>query len=288
MERKDKPLLDKIDAIAKLNDQKIEQIKNKQSSDVKIAYKYTFTTKKTVTVSARNHIPTGDTFEITELPVTNTASSILSYWCPEKDLHRINDYFNDNLDYTCNKFADIERLNKDMVRVAKKFVIFDCTQTSLDVIQSFLQNMEILQEFLEEIEDSFKDAPRRYDEVIKQVNALNKALNGVTISVVEVNEDEQKIQQKRNEKQQAQQERFSLREKYKGCTLKEAKEKKSSSRKGSSRKSSSRKGSSRKGSSRKGRSRKGSRKGRPKGNITQQSCSQCSFMVGRKNISVDL
>jgi len=91
-----------------------------------------------------------------------------------------------------------------MVRIAHKYVIFDCTQTSIDVIRSFLDNIEILQTFLGELETSFIDAPSQLEALTKQVNGLKEALKGVMSSVVAVNEDEQKNQQNRKEKEQAQ------------------------------------------------------------------------------------
>jgi len=229
MDRKDTPLIQKIDAIAKVNNEIITRIELMSKEDIIIGYDYTLSQNmQKQSINVRSDLPS-KVFSISDRKITKNASEIINAWCPVKELQKIDDFFNDNLDYNCNSFSDIIRLNKEMVRVSKKYVIFDCTQTAINVISSFLDNIEILQTFLGEIETLLsQSSPSKLEKLTAQINSLNKTLEGVAKSVVEVNEDEQKIKQKIQEKENEQLKLRTTREimkQFPGFTLAEAEEK---------------------------------------------------------------
>jgi len=135
--------------------------------------------------------------EIKETQNTQEVSTIISEWCPTEQLHIVDDFFNDNIDYCCVNFEDVVRLNKEMARVGQKYRIFDCTQTALDVIQSFLTNLEIIQIFLGEIEASLQDSQSCLDELRQGSNKLKQEVLQLSEKVQGVNAKEVELTKRR-------------------------------------------------------------------------------------------
>jgi len=97
-----------------------------------------------------------------------------------------------------------------MARVGQKYRIFDCTQTALDVIQSFLTNLELIQTFLGEIESSLQDAQSSLDELTQVSNKLKHEVLQLSKQVCGVNLKEVEITKRRETNKQI---RETLREK---------------------------------------------------------------------------
>jgi hypothetical protein len=223
MERKDADLFKKITDIATKNNEIIARIKSK-TSDIVIGYKYSMTNAYNSKISNRDNI---SVYKIVEEKITKKVSDILASWCPKEELNKIKDFFNDKLDYTCNNLGDVVRLNIEMESVAKKYDIFDCTESALGVIKSFLTNLEILQAFLRELEKAFQDAPSSLDILNKTVNQLNENLKDVATGVVKVNEEEEKQRENKKEEEKKREIKKKEREllsKYPGYSLEKAKE----------------------------------------------------------------
>jgi len=219
MERKDTILLQQIAALAKVNNEIIERLKSKINANIIVGYKYTLS----------NNGRTENALSVSENKITEQASNILASWCPSENLIKLKiDYFNDNLDFSCDNFEDIIRLNKEMVRVSEKYTIFDCTESALDVIKNFKLNFETLHVFLGDIEQKFQDEQSRLEKLEKSASQLNENLKNFALEVTNVNEEEDKQQKEKKEKLEKMKGKKNERElfkKYPGCTLEEARAK---------------------------------------------------------------
>ena len=64
------------------------------------------------------------------------------------------DIFNDKIRYECASFADLCRLNVEMLTVAKKFAFFGETARAVAELQKFRTNLELVQTALGQIEST--------------------------------------------------------------------------------------------------------------------------------------
>jgi hypothetical protein len=130
----------------------LDQIKTLSSTNSELCERI-----KALLVSTQTHYKlwfTGATswqFELTPLPPTSSPkTSLLSNEILL--LEEPTDFFNDRLDYSCSTFDDLLRLNKEMLRVALKYRLFGNTPSSLEELQKYLHNFELIRLRLVEIE----------------------------------------------------------------------------------------------------------------------------------------
>ena len=108
-----------------------------------------------------------------------TANEINNKFTFTKKLNEIPDTFNDKLDFLCKDFDDIKRLNKEMLNVAMKYKLFDGSKSSLEVLDQFKANFELLQVGLGELEQQLTNKEMTSN-IQHQINELNKLLLNIS------------------------------------------------------------------------------------------------------------
>ena len=108
-----------------------------------------------------------------------TANEINNKFTFTKKLNEIPDTFNDKLDFLCKDFNDIKRLNKEMLKVAMKYKLFDGSKSSLEVLDQFKANFELLQVGLGELEQQLTNKEMTSN-IQHQINELNKLLLNIS------------------------------------------------------------------------------------------------------------
>jgi len=88
----------------------------------------------------------------------------------------IEDLFKDNLNYNCRKFNDLCHLNTEMIKVAKQYLMFGGSQESIEVLELFKSNYEVLQVLLGDIEGKYTDIISYHEEFTEQVNRINETI----------------------------------------------------------------------------------------------------------------
>jgi len=162
---------------------------------------------------------------LSESTIAENVTNIVLRWCTDKSLIKVQDFFNDNINYKVSCFEDCIRLNKDMSRVAFKYVIFDCTNTAISVIQSFLENLELLQTFLGEIELSLQDSKSSFKLLEEGKNKLENAIIEYKEQLSEVNKNEKNNTDSRKNEIKRLENLKELYQKYPVLTYEEAKKK---------------------------------------------------------------
>jgi hypothetical protein len=111
----------------------------------------------------------------------------LSSWCTEKTLSPVEDFFNDKLDFKCLSFKDLDRLNTEILPVARKFKLFECSKGALDALRLFLTNYEVIQVLLGEIEAALQDQESQLEEHQERINKLNDEVRECLVHFEEAN-----------------------------------------------------------------------------------------------------
>jgi len=182
MSQEDTVLLAKITAIAKVNQEIIKRIEFEANNMLILSRKYRFVFNE-------------GTFSVLEDIQEIKASKVISQWKPKGKEALRNDkemnLFNDNLDYSCNSFEDIKRLNNKMQIVTEKFGWLDPFR-SPPVLRAFLSNYELLQVYLGQIEEQLLDCESKLYLFSQQVQQLNNLYSQIANQIEKENQKEAK------------------------------------------------------------------------------------------------
>jgi hypothetical protein len=91
----------------------------------------------------------------------------------------IQDIFNDKLDFSCNTFDDIVRLNAGLLSTSQKYELFGTSTKAQQELQKFLNNFELLQIFLGQIEEKFIEVPSSRVKYEKELQEINQKVNAL-------------------------------------------------------------------------------------------------------------
>jgi hypothetical protein len=94
--------------------------------------------------------------------------------CQPIQVQPVEDFFNDKLDYSIHQFADLGRLNKDLLPIATKYELFGSTPKAIAVLQKFKENYDHIHIALGKIEEDCYARQTRRIAVRTQVAELNK------------------------------------------------------------------------------------------------------------------
>ena len=122
----------------------------------------------------------------------SSGSYIIETFVHELALLKIEDTFNDKLNFKFSTLSDVKFLNTKMLPIAEKYKMFGGTEQSLDVLKQFKYNFEVLQVFLGKLESSLmdtEDPSESQHEKLYQINNLYNELisEGVDINLNELN-----------------------------------------------------------------------------------------------------
>jgi hypothetical protein len=117
-----------------------------------------------------------DKLTVTEVPISVDIQPHLRNFQVNVQLHSIEDFFNDKLDYTCN-FADLERLNKHMLTAALKCALFEENAKSVLYFRQFAENFQQVSVGLEQLVSASLDVKSQRDKLQQQVNQINQLLS---------------------------------------------------------------------------------------------------------------
>jgi hypothetical protein len=118
-----------------------------------------------------------DKLTVTEVPISVDIQPHLRIFQVTVQLHSIEDFFNDKLDYTCKNFADLERLNKDMLTVALKCALFEENAKSVLYFRQFVENFRRVSVGLEQLVRASVDVKSQRDQLQQKVNQINLILS---------------------------------------------------------------------------------------------------------------
>eukprot|EP01125_Pyxidicula_operculata_P001427 TRINITY_DN1131_c0_g1_i6.p1 TRINITY_DN1131_c0_g1~~TRINITY_DN1131_c0_g1_i6.p1 ORF type:complete len:448 (-),score=126.73 TRINITY_DN1131_c0_g1_i6:194-1537(-) len=208
--KKDEELITKMTAISKVNIEAIGRINKNLTADKQIISSFDYGIHE-----SGNQL--SSTFTIYGLALKQTeskysAKQLVDSWSTNKELQKVEDIFNDKLDYTCYQFDDIIRLNEQQLTVAKKFKFFDCTESAIDALNKFYSNYEQLQLYLGEIEMMMKDKQSEGSSVQSMIDELNQQIKA---KLKEIEEKNAKEKQQHNDQTKRIQDWKSLKEKLK-------------------------------------------------------------------------
>ena len=111
-----------------------------------------------------------------------TANEIINNFALTETLKDIPDIFNDKLDFSCQNFIDIKKLNKEMLQIAMKYKLFDGSKSSLEVLGQFKENFELLQAGLEKLVKQLINKELTLD-MQHQINEINKNFKSISNEV---------------------------------------------------------------------------------------------------------
>jgi len=132
----DDDLINKIKRISTTNLDIIERIKEKASENV--LSRFTYSIKKKDTEHGRHH------FTVEEKLLKIKGSVIIKKYKKPLSLKVPIDLFNDRLDYKCESFDDMTRLNNSMVIVIEKYAFLDPYRAQPELTKFFF-NFEAIQ-----------------------------------------------------------------------------------------------------------------------------------------------
>jgi len=176
--RRDLELLQKIQAIAKVNEEIITRISNKKS--IVVGHSYFLGHQCTKTPQ----------FFLQESKEMQDVNKVLQSWIPNgATITPIEDFWNDKIDYSCTTFADICRLNKDLLRVAVKYRLLGGSADAIEIIEMFMRNFECLQVFLGSLEEKLMDHSSRFTEINQKVDQINQLLADIA-PIIQINQSQ--------------------------------------------------------------------------------------------------
>ncbi|CAF1630320.1 unnamed protein product, partial [Didymodactylos carnosus] len=83
---------------------------------------------------------------VREFKSKKPASNIIRTWKDKIELTVIPDIFNDKLNYTCVNYADLVRLNKEMLAVVHKYELFGDGEKAKNEVNKFLENFQLIRD----------------------------------------------------------------------------------------------------------------------------------------------
>jgi len=118
-------------------------------------------------------------FYIREEEEAMRASTIISTWECASNFVEVSDIFNDRLDYKCNSFSTLSKLNEEMFKVAQKYEMFGNSDKAIHELENFKKNFEITQTYLGQLEAQLIEPNSEKDIYEKKVRQINGTLNGL-------------------------------------------------------------------------------------------------------------
>lgn len=100
----------------------------------------------------------------------------IAAWSEDVNLTKVEDIFNDKIDYSCSCFQDIVRLNESLLGVAKKYELFGESEKAIKEVEKFKANFELLHFYLGQIERQAIDTESELNKYNTEVEELNKIL----------------------------------------------------------------------------------------------------------------
>jgi len=119
-------------------------------------------------------------FQVTEKEEKEKTSQFIKRWTPKEKMisNKEMNFFNDNVDYNCSSFEDIQRLNCEMLDVAEKHGWL-APSKSPPVLKDFLKNFENLQTMLKTLESSFQKNESKKEKLEKELKYINPKIQKV-------------------------------------------------------------------------------------------------------------
>ncbi|CAF4225456.1 unnamed protein product [Rotaria sp. Silwood2] len=148
-------LIKLTEAIAKTNDELIQQI-NEMTGEISLVT-YVFTRQD------------DGSYVINERIRMSQAETVVSEWRDVIELINIEDVFNDKISYSCNDYQDLIRLNRDMLPIVKKYEFFGDGHQPLQAINKFTENFRRIQGALQELRTGGRS----------HLNDINQRLNNI-------------------------------------------------------------------------------------------------------------
>lgn len=160
-------ILRDIATIKQQNDQKIEHI---NTTKVVNTFKY-FVSRSIVERCLK--------LDVIEQQVEQNANEITKAWCSSTQMIVIPDIFNDKLNYSCQTYSDLIRLNSEMFTVAQKYELFGDSEKARQEILKFSQNFRLIEAALDQIEKSLSHGRSKLEEIKHQLNGINSQLENL-------------------------------------------------------------------------------------------------------------
>jgi hypothetical protein len=165
-----------IEATAKVSDEIINQI-NEMTGELNLM---------TYIITRKNN----EEYTINENMNTSEVATVVFKWQDAIELIIIEDVFNDKIDYTCNTYEDMIRLNRDMLAVVKKYESFGNEPQRLQVVNKFYQNFHRIQEALQKLllflrtggQCHLNDIKQRLNKINNELKDLQNKYKNVTFA----------------------------------------------------------------------------------------------------------
>jgi hypothetical protein len=171
-------MLQNISALVKVNQEIINRLKERKGN-LNTGYKYVGTFNPAYN-SHYGRYEGDPAFQLTQQASTKNVEHYIRDFQVTIKLHTVEDIFNDKLNYNCQRFADLERLNTDMLRVAFKYKLFGENAESTPYLQQFLENFEKIQVALGELETVVMGQESYKETLQKRVDALNQEIKDLS------------------------------------------------------------------------------------------------------------
>jgi hypothetical protein len=160
-------LMTKIRVICKINQEIIDRIQAQGTEEQISIVSYDVALK----VNKDSDIPE---YKVEEISEQCQGIDVVKAWKNRIELRTPIDLFNDKLDYKCDSFDDVVRLNDSMSRVIEKYSFLDSKRAASE-LHKFKDNFEILQTCLGEIDQVFYSVPQesrliQYRTEVEEIN----------------------------------------------------------------------------------------------------------------------
>ena len=157
-------ILEDIASVKQKNDERIQRINNNPTVNT---FQYLIT-QSTVNNCFK--------FGVNELQVKQDSSVVTKAWRVSGQIIAISDIFNDKLNYSCETYADLVRLNSEMYTVAEKYELFGDSEKARQEALKFLKNFQLIETNLKQIEESVQQEESKLEELKNKVNDINSQL----------------------------------------------------------------------------------------------------------------
>ncbi|CAF1282823.1 unnamed protein product [Didymodactylos carnosus] len=168
MSAQSNPVMKEAHRIAKANDQLITKIDTARKTNAQMP------TIEYIVISTHSPDSKKLSLNVREHKSSKPASTIINSWRNLIELTVIPDLFNDNLNYKCEKYSDLVRLNKEMFVVAQKFELFGDSARAKAELEKFLTNFQSLHNNgFKQVEKLLAEPHSDLQQISKKVNDIN-------------------------------------------------------------------------------------------------------------------
>lgn len=170
---------EKVDECGKYNADTIELIKSRMNDEVITGYKYTFDYE--LECFSEEGEPT---WVIDAIPVKKQVTTCVNAWKYEGEpLDKIDNIFNDDIDYEIKTLEDVDRLSKQFHGIGMKYALLiyrPKLHESLLLIVSNMQKLQAATDDLHVLSVDFEDSISQGPKVTKGMNDILTAYKSVT------------------------------------------------------------------------------------------------------------